>query len=56
MAALDLNLFIILAASVLTVNSIRTMYTPDFKMWSTRFMVVFQFVLALSLMSLLRSG
>lgn len=53
---MELNLFILLAASVMTVNSIRTMYTAEFKQWSTRFMVVFQFVLALSLLSLLRSG
>lgn len=50
-----MNMFIVLASSVLFVNAIRDMYR-DGKKWSTRFMSIFQIVLAISLLSLLRGG
>jgi hypothetical protein len=55
MAVVDRNLFVILAAAVLFTNSIREMYR-DGKQWSTRFMTIFQIVLAFALMMFLRSG
>ena len=55
MAVVDRNLFVILAASVLFTNSIREMYR-DGKSWSTRFMTIFQIILAFALMMFLRSG
>lgn len=55
MAATDRNLIIILTSVFLITNSIRDMYRNG-KMWSTRFMTIFQMILAFALMMFLRTG
>ena len=55
MAVVDRHLFVILAAAALFTNSIREMYRSG-KQWSTRFMTIFQIILAFALMMFLRSG
>jgi hypothetical protein len=55
MAATNRNIIILLTSATLFTNSIREMYRTG-KMWSTRFMSIFQIVLAFALMMFLRAA
>lgn len=55
MTATDRNIIILLTSAVLFTNSIREMYRSG-KKWSTRFMTIFQIVLAFALMMFLRTA
>ena len=55
MSATDRNIIVLLTSSILFTNSIRDMYRNG-KLWSTRFMTIFQIILAFALMMFLRTG
>lgn len=55
MAATDRNIVVLLTSATLLTNSIREMYRTG-KLWSTRFMSIFQVVLAFALMMFLRTA
>jgi hypothetical protein len=55
MAAADRNIIVILASAVMFTNSVRDMYRNG-SMWSTRFMTIFQIILAFALMMFLRTA
>jgi hypothetical protein len=55
MAATNRNIIILLTSATLLTNSIREMYRTG-KLWSTRFMSIFQIVLAFALMMFLRAA
>jgi len=55
MSATERNIIVRLTSATLLTNSVREMYRTG-KMWSTRFMSIFQIVLAFALMMFLRAA